>query len=78
MAKACCDIEHVRELLSKDITYIKEKVDSIVNKIDIIDSSTQENNMFRLKFKWTAAMITTISAIIGFTLSIAAFKLKFF
>ena len=68
------EVQHLRELLEKDITYIKEKVDKIESYLTTLNSQVTENTEFRKKFKWTTTLIVSLSSIITFLISLFIFR----
>lgn len=76
------EIKYVRELLEKDMLYLKDKMCSIEKKMDDrlknVEEQTEENTDFRKRFKWTGMMIGSIATVVSFCLMLISYKLKWF
>ena len=72
------DILFVRELLEKDLGYLKNKVDKIDKHLENLNGQVAENTLFRQKFKWTASFIVTAASVISFSLMVISYKMQWF
>ena len=74
------EVKYVRELLEKDMNYLKDKVCNIEKKMDErlkhVEEQIEQNTEFRKKFKWTGMMIGSVASIAGFLMTIIAFKMQ--
>ena len=59
------EIKLIRELMEKDIGYIKEKLASIDGRLDKLNGQTGKNTKFRIRAKSVVALLGTLSTVFG-------------
>jgi len=69
------EVKLIRELMEKDVAYIKEKLTNIEQQLDSLTDQTVQNTEFRIKFKTLSAVIGTIATFMGGILVIIVQKL---
>ena len=74
------EVEHLREVIGKDICYIKEKLDNLDKKFDDrlkpVEEENKLNTKFRERFTWTGVLIVSTASAISFILMLISYKFQ--
>jgi|TARA_R100000049_G_C1937394_1_gene81295 hypothetical protein len=69
------EIKLIRELLEKDIEYLKESMEGLHDKVDDINGHVTKNTIFRQKAKTVIGFFGAIATVVGGVITIIINKI---
>lgn len=69
------EIKLIRELMEKDVGYIKEQLEGITDRLDKLNGSVADNTKYRYKMKTTVGIIASAVTIVATGLTVIINKL---